>query len=271
MSKMVVDIGGNGVQYSINSLDNIKSFSTIDKDKDFVLQKLADIANENNIKILNISSPCGVDSKTGYLYGMSGIKNYGNFNLYDELNALINKDIKISAYNDANAALLGNLYGEEYDSAAQITIGTGIGGALFINGKIHTGQNALAGEFGYIPFDRSNTNTSQNCSANALVRMINEENNTSFKNVIEALESKNDISATVTRWSKNVAKLITQVYFSIAPDVIFISGGVTKNKFILEEIQKSLLNIMDEFAYDFKIELKFKNIDNPALLGMWNV
>lgn len=59
----------------------------------------------------------------------------------------------ICVLNDANAAALGELRaaGTEEDSAVFITVGTGIGSGIIIDGKILTGTKGSAGEIGHMP------------------------------------------------------------------------------------------------------------------------
>ena len=53
--------------------------------------------------------------------------------------------------NDANCVGLSELLAHpEIENAACVVIGTGIGGAMIINGKIHRGRHGLGGEFGYM-------------------------------------------------------------------------------------------------------------------------
>ena len=55
--------------------------------------------------------------------------------------------------NDAKVAALGEKWmgaGRDVDNMAMITLGTGIGGAIVLNGKIFYGMNGMAGEFGHV-------------------------------------------------------------------------------------------------------------------------
>ena len=66
-----------------------------------------------------------------------------------ELTGIFN--IKVG--NDANVAALGEMWkggGEGYQNIIMVTLGTGVGGGVIINGKILTGSNGAAGEIGHI-------------------------------------------------------------------------------------------------------------------------
>jgi N-acetylglucosamine kinase len=72
--------------------------------------------------------------------------------LIHDLSASLERDIKLE--NDANCFLLSECFGGSADGCATVlgvTLGTGVGGALFVNGEILTGKNSFAGEIGHYP------------------------------------------------------------------------------------------------------------------------
>src|SRR5258708_20429015 len=72
--------------------------------------------------------------------------------------------------------------GREVDNMAMITLGTGIGGAIILNGKIFYGMNGMAGEFGHVTIEPNGVPcgcgnhgcAERYASATALVRMARE-------------------------------------------------------------------------------------------------
>lgn len=70
----------------------------------------------------------------------------------NDLSVLLDRDIKFE--NDANCFLLSECFGGNANDCATvlgITLGTGVGGAIFVNGGMVTGKNAFAGEIGHYP------------------------------------------------------------------------------------------------------------------------
>lgn len=64
--------------------------------------------------------------------------------------------VPVLAINDANAGALGEKRygaGRKYASLIMLTIGTGVGGGLILDGKLWTGADGTAGEFGHIPVE----------------------------------------------------------------------------------------------------------------------
>ncbi len=71
-------------------------------------------------------------------------------------------DYPIAFDNDANAAALAELHagnGKNEDNFIYITLGTGVGGAIIIDGQIYKGKNGGAGEIGHIVIDKSLKNS----------------------------------------------------------------------------------------------------------------
>lgn len=87
--------------------------------------------------------------------------------------------------NDANAAAMGEYWlgaSRGNENSICITLGTGVGGGIIINGRLHTGPDGTAGEVGHICVEPlgppcgcgSNGCVEQFSSASAIVRMTNE-------------------------------------------------------------------------------------------------
>lgn len=77
--------------------------------------------------------------------------NWGVFNLHDALGALTG--LRVVGGNDANCAALGEFYdggGAGADSVLFLTLGTGVGGGVILNGKILGGAHGCGGEVGHI-------------------------------------------------------------------------------------------------------------------------
>ena len=77
--------------------------------------------------------------------------NWGVFNLHDALGILTG--LRVRAGNDANCAALGEFWmggGSGCRSAIFVTLGTGIGGGVIVDGRLLTGAHGVGGELGHI-------------------------------------------------------------------------------------------------------------------------
>ena len=261
-NNLFLDIGGNGVQYQIND-GAINSFTTINKDKDYVLKNIANIANDNKINNISISSPGACNSKTGWIDGLSGIRNYGNMNIYDQIKSMLNdKETYIIATNDANCALAANLSNSNFKNTILMTIGTGIGGAYSIDGKIITGKNGYGGEFGY-ELIKEGGNVSTLISSNALVKLFNGKYDNT-KDIYKH-ELKSEI---FDEWITNLAYYIINKNCAFDPEVIFLSGGITNAKGFKNLIDSKIDEILDDKpGYTLIPNIEISNHDNDGIVG----
>ena len=83
---------------------------------------------------------------------------WGVFNVQDTLSELTGYPVK--AANDANVAALGEMWqgaGKGAESIVMVTLGTGIGGGVIIDGRIVAGATGAGGEIGHLPVNDKET------------------------------------------------------------------------------------------------------------------
>ena len=175
--------------------------------------------------------------------------------------------VDIEAGNDANVAALGEVWrgaGRGKKNAVMVTLGTGVGGGVVIDGKIVSGVHGMGGEIGHIHIRDEDQDTcncgghgclEQTASATGLVReakrllAADPENTSSMLEYGEKLEAK-DIVACAVQGDELALKAIDTMSFylgralaSIAmvvdPEVFIIGGGVSRaGKFLNDRIEK---------------------------------
>ncbi len=108
-------------------------------------------ADKNDIIGVGLTAP-GPVLKDGTINGAVNL-GWGTFNLSERFSEITG--FKTVSGNDANVAALGEMWkggGMGYSDIMMVTFGTGVGGGLILNGKIHTGAHGAAAEIGHIPF-----------------------------------------------------------------------------------------------------------------------
>jgi glucokinase len=83
---------------------------------------------------------------------------WGIFNVAEELGKLVELPVKVG--NDANVAALGEMWaggGKGHDNVVMVTLGTGVGGGIIINGKMIAGTHGAGGEIGHMKVDETET------------------------------------------------------------------------------------------------------------------
>ena len=81
---------------------------------------------------------------------------WGKHNVAEELGGMLG-GIKVLVGNDANVAALGEIWmgaAKGCRSAVMVTLGTGVGGGVIVNGKVIDGTHGAGGEIGHITVDR---------------------------------------------------------------------------------------------------------------------
>lgn len=118
-------------------------------------QTIADIAKEllltHKVASIGVSAAGFVSSDRKTMLATPNIADWNGVNLDDELTALIGLPVVIE--NDANAAAWGEAKfgaGRSYSQMMMLTVGTGIGGGIVVNGALYRGAFGIAGEFGHI-------------------------------------------------------------------------------------------------------------------------
>ena len=105
---------------------------------------------EEELAGIGVGAPGAVDD-AGTLVGGAVNIGWKPFNIPEALNAYINVPVKAS--NDANAAAFGELWqggGKGCQSMVAVTLGTGVGGGIVVNGRILSGSTGAGGEIGHI-------------------------------------------------------------------------------------------------------------------------
>lgn len=203
--------------------------------KEDVLKLIKDLETEYKVEGVAISTAGMVDYKTGIIAGHGPtFKNYKGFDWKKE----IKDELGIPAVveNDVKAAAMGELIcgaGKGFNSAFVLTVGTGIGGALILDGKIHRGASGHAGEIGYMPFETDKFEAL--ASTSALVKnsqMFYPDKN--FKNGKEifAVIDKGDPDAIklIDNMTGILARGIANIMLIANPEVIIIGGGISEQK-----------------------------------------
>lgn len=186
---------------------------------------------------------------------------WGRFNICHALGALTG--LKVVAGNDASVAALGEYQagsGKGYKSMLMVTLGTGVGGGLVVDGKLIHGAHGAAGEFGHCIVNPEETEVctcgrrgcaEQYCSATGIVRLMKKhlaaaprnsvwKKGFTCKDVFDAATG-GDISAieVLEQVYARLGALLANVCCTLDPEIVVLGGGVSKaGDPLLEGIRK---------------------------------
>src|SRR3989338_2681950 len=123
---------------------------------DAIISNIRDIIKDSGKKIsgIGIGVPGPVDSKKGIVHYFPNIKGWNEVPLKSILERRL--CLRVELDNDANAMTLGEFVfsaGKGCDNLVGVTLGTGVGGGIIIDGKLYRGGLMAAGEIGHMPIN----------------------------------------------------------------------------------------------------------------------
>lgn len=277
MSKYVfgVDIGGTTVKLGVFSVEGelLDKWEIKTRTEEGGKNILSDIADSLTDKMNSMS--ISKDEVKGVGMGVPGPVRedgtvdgcvnlgWGVFNAAEALGAKLGLPVKVG--NDANVAALGEYWqggGKGYKNVIMVTLGTGVGGGVIINGKVIDGTNGAGGEIGHMTIDPEETVTcncgkkgclEQYSSATGIVRLANkvlaESDEPSVLRDIETVTAKDVFDAAkagdslaskqVDELGKKLGLALANVACVVDPEVFVIGGGVSKaGQIIIDAVKK---------------------------------
>ncbi len=272
-----IDIGGSKIKYGFINQKG-KLFSPQKFDTPSTYEKLLDEirlilkTSTNKIEGIAISS-AGVVHENGLIGGLAAIP----YILEKNMKIIFEKEfkMKISVENDANCTSLSYLWEEsQVNSLISISIGTGVGGSIILNNQLYKGQDDWVAELGLISIKLPDKTISvhKSISTSCVLKRINKH----YKNPITGQEAfelykKGDLMVIkyFQQWFNNIAQLIINLEYLLNPQVILLTGGVTKQELFLEQIleeRKNIVKVSNAHEFSTKI-ICSKHANNANILG----
>ena len=243
-----IDIGGTSTKYAAVNAKGVigkrGSFNTFrSMSRQNFLDEIFQACNEairGGIQGIGISSLGVIDSQSGcYLGGVQNLPALQGLNLKETLESQY-PGMPVFILNDAKAAALGELWvgaGKGCSSLLCITLGTGIGGALVVNGKLVHGFHNRAGEVGFSDYANDGDYIEAYFSTKAVMSKMSEkmkEPMDGFKFFEKCYNKENTYLETLEEWMRGVARLIANLCLLVDPQKVLIGGGVSnENEMII--------------------------------------
>ncbi|RII36450.1 ROK family protein [Clostridium chromiireducens] len=262
---MVFDIGGSAVKWSVINEDGsfVESGKfNVSSNREEFFSELAKTTNEMkdkyDVKGIAISAPGAVDSETGVIGGISAIPYIHGPNFKEILKEATGLDAELE--NDANCAALGECWlgaGKDNKDLAFVVCGSGIGGAIVKDKKIHGGIHKHGGEFGYCSItceldgEPKFTSWSQAGSTTALARKVAklkglEEGSLDGVQVFDLCNKGDEIAINeVNKYYFIMAVGIYNIQYTYDPEVIILGGAISERPEYVDEINKRLDALMN--------------------------
>lgn len=266
-----IDLGGTKIECAVLSdsgeiIERQRLPTQSDYGYDHVLGQIEKLVRGVSIKVgatprrLGIGTPGSIDEKTGLLKNCNALS-LNNHPMESDISRLLG--IPVVVANDANCFALAEYHLGSITKVSLsaevvfgVILGTGVGGGLIVNGKIHKGRNSLGGECGHAVLDPNGHEC--HCGKKGCVEtyisgsslqsfyMMKAGYRRSLEEIYERYIDGNDIIAeeTIERLVKYFGLTISNIINTIDPDVIVLGGGVSNIPILynegIEEVRKNV-------------------------------
>ena len=199
---------------------------------------------------VGVGAPGPVDTE-GTVYKAVNL-GWDVFNIPQVLQAQL--DLPVKAANDANVAAFGEMWqggGKGHANIVAVTLGTGVGGGIIVNGSILTGATGAGGEIGHIHIEdnapdpcgcQNHGCLEQYASATGVVRLarrrlaqdqepsiLRSRSELSAKAVWDAVKAEDRVAVQIAKqFGEYLGKGLAAVAAVVNPEVFVIGGGVSK-------------------------------------------
>jgi len=249
-----VDIGGTKISAGLVKNKEVLIRETIltpntDNQKEVIEAIFSVIKKVANKEIagIGIGVPGLVDTKAGIAYDIQNIPALNGASLK---NTLVKRcGTPVSVNNDANCFALGTKNygnGKNFQNLIGLSLGTGLGGGVVINGRLYEGMDCGAGEFGFLPYGEGIME--HYCSGKFFQRQYNI---TGKKAALLALQGDKDALQMFNRFGYHLGKAIKIIAHVFAPEVVMLGGSISKSFQLFEQ---SMWSEIQNFPYNHVID-----------------
>lgn len=264
MGILVFDIGGTAIKYGLAS----DSFEIIESNEmptaneggkanaKTVLQNLDRVMTEykGQYNAIGISTAGQVDFERGYIvYGTDNIPGFTGTDMRGIFESKYG--VPVAVDNDVNCACLGEAHfgaGRSSDYFICLTYGTGVGGAIYLNGDLLRGAKSAAGEFGHMVTHAGGAQCTcgrKGCyeayaSCRALTNRVSEHfgRYVSGREIYEPQMLEDPfIKQAISDWEDEIVTGLVSLSYIFNPPLIVLGGGIMSEEILVNNIRKKLI------------------------------
>lgn len=271
-----VDIGGTNIPSAL--IDETGSILAVIEKKTLahdgpqaVVDRISESIKELSSKVdpsdilgIGLGAPGALDLKEGTIITSPNLSSWKDVPILKMLNK--KTGIKVYMDNDANCAAIGEHWigaAKGANNAVMITLGTGVGGGIIINGKIFRGSHGTAGEIGHITIEKDGRPCgcgNRGCleayaSATGAVKTAEEmglSGLTAYEIFLKAEQGDQTATRVLNESGKYLGIGIASFANIFDPDAIIIGGGfASAEKYLIpsaieEAYKRSFKTVMDK-------------------------
>jgi glucokinase len=270
MSILGVDLGGTNVRAGIvkdNRLAQVVSASINGQgSQKEVLEQVCGVIDplvHRGLKGIGVGVPSVVDLKRGIIYDVVNIPSWKRVPLKDFLEKRYRLPVYIN--NDANCFAVGEKYfgqARKYDNAVGLIVGTGLGAGVITNGKLYSGANCGAGEFGMISY------LDHNHEYYASGQFFKNVYQTSGRELYGRAKAGDAEALRIfAEFGRHLGEAIKTILYAVDPDIIVLGGSVSQSYTFFQE---AMWESIRTFIYTLvlkNVRIGVTRVRNIAILG----
>lgn len=270
MALIGVDLGGTQVRAGLVEGDRVvKIAARIIRSTGTEEEVLADLTAALDevfsleVEGLGLGIPSIVDLETGVVYDVQNIPAWREVPLKRILEARYQVPVYVN--NDANCFAAGERYfglGRSYHNFVGLIAGTGLGAGLVINGRLYSGPNCGAGEFGMLPYLEANFE--RYASGQFFLKSYGRPGKEFYQ---LAKAGQKEALKVFEAYGHHLGEAIKAIMYAVDPGAIILGGSVSQS---YQFFKDSMLAAISSFAYSLavkRIEIKVSTTDHIAILG----
>lgn len=279
----VVDIGGTNIKSGMWEDDEIKDIQETATNAKLggghVMETVLEILKGfQDFQAVGISTAGQVDTEKGMiLYANENIPGYTGTKIREIIENTFH--VPVAVLNDVNSAAAGEAFygvGKGQGDFLCLTYGTGVGGAIVINGEVYNGSGYSAGEFGCIvthPKDRDPVKDmfsgcyEKYASTTALVKRAGERF-PELKNGRDIFARIGDaeVRELIDQWIMEIVYGLTTLVHIFNPAMIVLGGGIMEQEYVVSKVREKLgEHIMSSFRNVKVVQAQLGNM--AGMLG----
>lgn len=265
-----VDLGGSGVRVGKVRSGGLERFAAAPisgRERAEVvtdeIYRAIDGVIDDEVRGIGCGVPSVVDVDRGIVYNVENIPAWQEV----PLKADLERRYGVPAYvnNDANAFAVGELYfghGRGHRHLVGLTLGSGLGAGVVVDGRLYIGANCGAGELGAIPF-REHT-VEHYCAAPFFQREAGISGEEAHRRAAAGDAGARQLFA---RFGDSLGHALLLVLYAYDPEIIVLGGSISAALPFFEEAMRERLRT---YAYPHALErlrLERSEVENAAVLG----
>ncbi|OPJ64585.1 ROK family protein [Clostridium oryzae] len=287
------DVGGTFIKYGViseegNILVKGKFETPSNNCKEeipvVIIQRVKELESSCCIDAVGISTAGQIDTEKGeIIFASDNLPGYTGAKLSEEI--MDKLGLRCFVENDVNCAALGELWkgaGEGKKSFVCIALGTGVGGAIIIDGKLYKGIGGSAGEIGHSIIDihgepcacGSNGCYERFASTSALIRRYSERSNIEVEKlsgelIVSKAKAGEELASEVyDEFLDNIVVGLVNVTHILDPGLIILGGGISaQGKPFFDEINLRFRKKVMKYYSGYTEIVQAKLENDAAIIG----